>query len=162
MIPAVGETLKVLRVTAGGRRFALDAGLVRGVERPGRRVRLPGAPGYVRGVVEVQGSVVVVVDLARRLGLSPHDERADDVDDIERAVVVVDSSEPVGLAVDDPGDVIALDPATLIELGPAGAAAGLRGLTPDGVVLLEVEPVVDGRTLAPAGPVLDRLLAARP
>lgn len=154
-------TLKVLRVTAGGRRFALDAGLVRGVERPGRRVRLPGAPAYVRGVVEVQGSVVVVVDLARRLGLAP-DDPCEDVDDIERAVVVVDSSEPVGLAVDDPGDVIALDPATLIELGPAGAAAGLRGLTPDGVVLLEVEPVVDGRTLAPAGPVLDRLLAARP
>jgi len=157
----VGETLKVLRVTAGGRRFALDAGLVRGVERPGRRVRLPGAPAYVRGVVEVQGSVVVVVDLARRLGLAP-DDSADDVDDIERAVVVIDSSEPVGLAVDDPGDVIALDPSTLIELGPAGAAAGLRGLTPDGVVLLEVEPVVDGRALAPAGPVLDQLLAARP
>lgn len=142
--------LKVLRVSAGGRRFAIDAGLVRGVERPARRVRLPGAPDFVRGVVEVQGAVVVVIDLARRLGLEASAPAG-----VDPAVVVVESTEPIALAVDDPGSVAAVDAEALLDLGPAGAAAGLRGLLPDGAALLALEAVVDGRTLAPVGPVLE-------
>lgn len=141
--------LKVLRVTAGGRTFGIDAGLVRGLERPLRRVRLPGAPPWVRGVVEVRGTVVVVIDLATRLGLqapSPADP----------VVVVVDSVEPVGLQVDGPGEVVTLDPAALRDLGPAGATAGLRSAAPGGAVLLDLEAIVDGRPLAPAlGPLSD-------
>ena len=152
----VQESLKVLLVTAGGRDFAIDVGLIRAIERPPHRVRLPGAPAYVRGVVEVRGMAVAVVDLAMRLGLqeapapgTPKEQAA------HAAVVVVDSSEPVGLAVDAVGDVVALSPSALVDLGPRGAAAGLRGVTPDGTVLLEVEPLVDGRPLEPALSVLE-------
>jgi purine-binding chemotaxis protein CheW len=153
----VQESLKVLLVKAGGRDFAIDVGLIRAIERPTHRVRLPGAPAYVRGVVEVRGMAVAVVDLAMRLGL--HDAPApgpgtpkDQV--TQAAVVVVDSSEPVGFAVDAVGEVVALAPSSLTDLGPRGAAAGLRAITPDGAVLLEVEPLVDGRPLEPAQGVL--------
>ena len=148
------ESLKVLLVKAGGRDFAIDVGLIRAIERPAHRVRLPGAPAYVRGVVEVRGLAVAVVDLAMRLGLSdapapgtPKEQHA--------AVVVVDSSEPVGFAVDALGEVVAITPSSLTDLGPRGAAAGLRAITPDGAVLLEVEPLVDGRPLEPALGVLE-------
>lgn len=135
-------------MTAGGREFALDVGLVRAVERPLHRVRLPGAPPYVRGVVEVRGQAVAVVDLAARLGL-PASAAVP-----EQPVVVVDSAEPVGLAVDALGGVDALAPEALRELGPLGLSAGLRAVAPDGTVLLEVEPLVDGRPLQPAEAVL--------
>jgi purine-binding chemotaxis protein CheW len=140
----VPDSLKVLRVKAGGHDFALDVGLIRAIERPTYRVRLPGAPSYVRGVVEVRGVAVAVVDLAARLGLPPGPPSA------EQAVVVVDSAEPVGLAVDALGEVTALPLHALSDLGARGAAAGLRGRTSDGAVLLEVEPIVDGRALEPA------------
>jgi len=139
----------VLRVKAGGRDFALDVGLVRAIERPQHRVRLPGAPSYVRGVVEVRGLVVTVVDLAARLGLPAVAASA------EAAVVVVDSAEPMGLAVDALGEVVALPVGKIHDLGARGAAAGLRGIAPDGAVVLEVESLVDGRALEPALPVLD-------
>ncbi len=138
----------MLRVTAGGREFALDVGLVRAIERPAHRVRLPGAPPYVRGVVEVRGQAVAVVDLAARLGLAPTAPGPD------QAVIVVDSAEPVALAVDALGGVDTLAPEALRELGPAGLAAGLRAIAPDGAVVLEVEPLVDGRPLEAATTVL--------
>ncbi|MCO5170521.1 MAG: chemotaxis protein CheW [Planctomycetes bacterium] len=141
------ESLKVLRVRAGGREFALDVGLVRAIDRPAHRVRLPGAPPYVRGVVEVRGQAVAVVDLAARLGLPPQATA-------EPAVVVVDSLEPVGLWVEALGDVDAVAPGSLVDLGPPGLAAGLRAVAVDGTVVLEVEPLVDGRALEPAAPVL--------
>ena len=144
-IGAVQERFQVLRVTAGGREFALDVGLVRAIERPVHRVRLPGAPAYVRGVVEVRGQAVAVVDLAARLGLPASTPGPD------QAVVVVDSAEPVALAVDALGEVDALAPEELRELGPRGLAAGLRAVAPGGTVVLEVEPLVDGRPLEPAG-----------
>lgn len=142
------ENLQVLRVKAGGRDFALDVGLVRAIERPAHRVRLPGAPPYVRGVVEVRGQAIPVVDLAARLGLPVSPPVA------EQPVVVVDSPEPVALAVDALGEVADLAPESLRELGPAGLAAGLRAVAPDGTVVLEVEPLVDGRPLEPASGVL--------
>lgn len=142
------ENLQVLRVTAGGRDFALDVGLVRAIERPAHRVRLPGAPPYVRGVVEVRGQAIPVVDLAARLGLPVSPPVT------EQPVVVVDSSEPVALAVDALGEVEDLAPEALRELGPAGLAAGLRAVAPDGTVVLEVEPLVDGRPLEAASGVL--------
>lgn len=147
----------MLLVNAGGRDFAIDVGLIRAIERPLHRVRLPGAPAYVRGVVEVRGLAVAVVDLAMRLGLpgTPKEQPA------QAAVVVVDSSESVGFAVDAVGEVIALAPSSLTDLGPRGAAAGLRAITPGGAVLLEVEPLVDGRPLEPALGVLEPAPGAR-
>lgn len=147
-IEAVQESLQVLRVKAGGRDFALDVGLVRAIERPAHRVRLPGAPTYVRGVVEVRGQAVAVLDLAARLGLTPSAPGP------EQAVVVVDSAEPVALAVDALGEVEAIEPASLRELGARGLAAGLRAITADGTIVLEVEPLVDGRPLEAATAIL--------
>lgn len=138
----------MLRVRAGGRDFALDVGVVRAIERPAHRVRLPGAPPYVRGVVEVRGQAVAVVDLAARLGLIAQGGA-------DPAVVVVDSLEPVGLSVEALGDVAAVAPESLVDLGPRGHAAGLRARAPDGTVVLEVESLVDGRPLEPAAAVLD-------
>lgn len=143
------DALKVLRVKAGGRDFALDVGLVRAIERPAHRARLPGAPAYVRGVVEVRGLVVTVIDLAARLGLPPAPAGAADP-----AVVVVDSAEPMGLGVEGLGEVVSLPAGAIADLGPRGTAAGLRGVTEDGTVVLEVEPLVDGRALEPALPLL--------
>lgn len=142
------ERLRVLQVTAGARGFALDVTQIRSIERPARWARLPWAPDYVRGVSEVRGLVVVVIDLAARLGLPPGLLQA------TQGVVVIDSAEPVGLAVEAIGDVVPIAPDGLRELGPAGRRAGIQGIDVSGLVLLDGEPLVDGRDLAPIDSVL--------
>lgn len=133
--------IKVLQVVAGGRRFALDVGIVQGIERPRRWARLPLAPPYVLGVCEFAGAAVAVVDLALRLGLEAGPDQG------TAGVVLLDSAEPVGLSVEAIEGVGEIDLAEGIDLGPTGQAAGARGIARDGRILLESEPLVDARPL---------------
>jgi len=65
---ASGGTLQVLFRVAE-RRFAVDAGLCKGVVRRPRSVRLPGVPPWVLGVVGIRGEVISLTDPAAYLGL---------------------------------------------------------------------------------------------
>jgi len=151
------SSLKVLEVVAGGQPFALDVAVIQGIERPRRWARLPWAPPYVRGICEFGGEVVTVVDLAARLALKSGEEQG------TAGVVLLDSAEPVGLAVEAIEGVGVLDLEAGVLLGPTGLGAGARGLGPDGRVLLEGEPLVDGRPLTPLLEVLgDGWKGARP
>ncbi len=148
------EPIKLLRVTASGRPFGLDVGSVRSIERPNRWARLPWSPDYVRGISEVGGLVVVVIDLAARLGLEPRPPQPTE------GVVVIESAEPVALAVEAIEGVELLDLEEAQDLGPEGRRAGARAVAEDGLVLLEGECLVDGRPLAPLDTILSE--AAQP
>ena len=56
---------RVMLVHAGGRCVALNASSVREVAQQLRAIRLPGAPPFVSGVVNVRGTLVPLVDLGR-------------------------------------------------------------------------------------------------
>jgi purine-binding chemotaxis protein CheW len=60
-----------LAVRVGGAEFGLPAAAVREVLRPPPLTRVPFPPPGVRGVAQVRGTVLAVVDLGERLGLAP-------------------------------------------------------------------------------------------
>lgn len=62
-------TRRLLALTLGDERFALDIGVVREVLDFGDLTRIPRMPAYVRGVVNLRGAAVPVVDLRTRLGM---------------------------------------------------------------------------------------------
>ncbi len=99
--------LRLLLFRTGSRVFALDAGAVREVLPAMTFTRIPGAPPAIRGLVNVRGALVTVVDAARAIGL-----------DVESAplgpVVLVEQRErPVGLAVDEVLDLTTVSEAAL-------------------------------------------------
>lgn len=61
----------VLAVGVGGAEYGLPAAAVREVVRPPPVTRVPFAPPAVRGVAQVRGTVLAVVDLGARLGTGP-------------------------------------------------------------------------------------------
>jgi len=63
--------VSTLAVRVGGAEFGLPADRVREVLRPPRLTRVPFAPAGVRGVAQVRGTVLAVVDLGDRLGVGP-------------------------------------------------------------------------------------------
>lgn len=153
-----GVTLQVLRVEAGGQALGIEVQAILGIERPTRWARLPGAPDYVRGVVELRDQAVPVIDLAARLQLPGPPILPD------RGVLLIESDEPVGLSVSSVVGVEELDPAAVVRL-VGGAAAGVRGRAAatrgeegaegGALLLLDAEAMVDGRPLK----ALHRLLA---
>ncbi len=86
--------MSTLAVRLGSAEFGIPAGQVREVLRPPPVTRVPFAPAGVRGVAQVRGTVLAVVDLGTRLGMAP-------VDGAGRMVVVWGRGrEAVGLLVD--------------------------------------------------------------
>lgn len=63
-------TTQYLTFTLGGEEFALDISKVREVLDYTTITRVPKMPGYLRGVINLRGNVVPVVDLKMKLGMA--------------------------------------------------------------------------------------------
>lgn len=80
--------------------------------------RIPGAPAAVRGLVNVRGTVVPVVDAAAAVGLPPSEG-------LGSLILVERHGRPVGLAVDEVLDLVSVPASAL------GDRAALPGVRPD-------------------------------
>jgi purine-binding chemotaxis protein CheW len=79
--------------------YGLDSSAVREIVTMPGATRLPGAPAHVRGVVNLRGQLLTVVDLGRRLTGTV-------LESADGSVVVVTVGErALGLLVDDVHDV---------------------------------------------------------
>ncbi len=111
---------RLLLFRAGGRVFAVDVGTVREVLPALPSTRIPGAPAAVRGLVNVRGRLVTVVDAGRAVGLESRGPATDG-----SLVLVEQRSRPVGLAVDEVLDLVAAGDAEL-EAPASPPLSGVR------------------------------------
>jgi purine-binding chemotaxis protein CheW len=96
--PDEGGT-RLLIVDLRGELFALDSIAVREIVGMPAATRLPGAPAHVRGVVNLRGQLLTVVDLGQRLTRTAMNSG-------EGSIVVVTAGEQaLGVLVDDVHDV---------------------------------------------------------
>jgi purine-binding chemotaxis protein CheW len=68
---ALGSTGQLLRLAVGRSMFAVPIDLVREILKVGQMTALPLMPAFVRGVMNLRGAVVPVIDLVARLGHPP-------------------------------------------------------------------------------------------
>lgn len=141
---------RLLLFAVGARVYGCEIDWVREIIPFRRCTRLPGAPGYVCGVINLRGTLVTVVDLGLRLG-------AQAVDRAEGSVILVEAGgRTLGLGVDGVRDVQPIDRAALAALEAAHGGGGggdndgdarevVRGLGRVGeevVILLDVQTIV--------------------
>lgn len=107
----IGEQYIVL--TVAGIDIAVPLGLVLEVERVPTIVPVPGGPIWVEGVANLRGTILTVADLAAMLELGRWSQRAD------ARVIVVRSTEPLALGVDDVRGMRRLAPGSLLQLDGA-------------------------------------------
>jgi purine-binding chemotaxis protein CheW len=100
--------------------YAVDIGDAQEIIGLRRMTRLPGAPPCVRGLINVRGAIVTVLDLGMRLDAerSPVTEGA--------ILLVRRGARLVGIVVDQVVDVRRLD---LDDLEPVDARGIVRGMT---------------------------------
>ncbi len=119
-----------------GQRYAIDIMAVREIRISNAIASLPGAPDYIRGVTNLRGTIIPVMDLRLRFGLPPHPQPA-------AGVVIVASlaGKLTGLLVDEVCDI--LSPASgaagsLPIAGPAHDSPFFAGLVMEGEEMLIV------------------------
>ena len=106
--------------------------------------KIPLAPGYVAGVLNLRGRIVTAINLRKRLGLP---EASDDAENM--SVVVEHNGEPYSLLIDDIGDVLSL-PEESYERNPVTLDAcwqevsgGIYRLDKELLVILDVQKLLN-------------------
>lgn len=94
---------ELLTFKLGNQEYALDIMSVREIRGWTKTTPMPHSPSFMRGVINLRGTVLPVMDLAARLGLPP-------IETTERNVIIVVKCNDVmtGLLVDAVSDIIAL------------------------------------------------------
>lgn len=145
---ADGRELIAFRV--GAQEFCVDVRSVREIRGWTAATVLPHAPPYVRGVINLRGAVLPIVDLGARLGFGAAEPTA-------RHVIVVAEIGPqlVGLLVDAVSDILTVAPGEVQptpEVASEPARSFLRGVVTAGdrmVSLLSLDRIL------PSPPALD-------
>jgi purine-binding chemotaxis protein CheW len=115
---------------AAGQDFCVNIMSVREIRGWTPTTILPHAPDYVRGVINLRGSVVPIVDLANRLGLGPIEPSARHV-----IIIAMLGDQTVGLLVEAVSDILTV-PADSIQPTPEIASTEVKGFI-EGVIAMD-------------------------
>lgn len=123
-----------------GEEFGVNILTVQEIIRPVDITRVPHAPDFVEGVINLRGRILPVIDLRTRFGF-PERERDDDM----RIIVVEIGAQTVGFMTDSVQEVLRVD-VTSIEPAPelavgidAGYLRGVAKLEERLLILLDLE-----------------------
>jgi purine-binding chemotaxis protein CheW len=111
--PGEGAELKqFIGFTVGDEEYGLELLRVREVIRMREIARLPRAPSFLKGVINLRGDVIPIIDLRDKFGLPSRPADAD-----TRIVVVDVEGRLIGMVVDSASQVVRI-PASRIEAPP--------------------------------------------
>jgi len=98
---AGGSACEFVAFRIGAQEFCIDIMSVREIRGWTPATPLPHAPSYVRGVINLRGSVLPIVDLAERLGFPPIEAT------VRQVIIVVQfAGQIIGLLVDAVSDIL--------------------------------------------------------
>ena len=106
------EIRQLISFTVGGEEYGLDLLRVKEVIRITQITWLPKAPSCVKGIINLRGEVIPIIDLRERFGLAQQESTA-----LTRVIVVEVEGRPVGMVVDSASQVVRI-PADQIDPPP--------------------------------------------
>jgi purine-binding chemotaxis protein CheW len=140
------ELVQFISFTIGGDHYGVDIIAVREIKGWSEITRLPEQPDYMRGVLNLRGAIVPVVDLRCRFGQGMTEPTP-----LHVLIVVLIGQQLVGLLADTVSDIVAVD--------PAGIKPVPRVTQHEGAGILSGIATVDGNKMITLID-LDRLLTA--
>lgn len=139
----VSDIRNMLSFQLGDEQYAVDVMLVRTVRPVSKITPVPGTPAYYRGVVNIRGQIITVIDL--RLFFDMDVDLRETPDEM---IVVQASSLELGVLAHRVRDVVAI---------PAGIVESLDdvryafGITEDHIILLDIERMFEDERLIVGG-----------
>ncbi|MBD5558724.1 MAG: chemotaxis protein CheW [Desulfovibrio sp.] len=106
------ELLQLVTFSIGDEEFGVNILKVQEIIRTMEITKVPRAPEFVEGVINLRGKVIPIIDLRRRFGLAPkaHDKNT-------RIIVIEINNIIVGFVVDAVSEVLRI-PASTVEPPP--------------------------------------------
>ncbi len=108
----VSEILQLVGFKIGDEEYAVDILMVQEIIRMMQVTKVPNAPDFVDGVINLRGKIIPVIDLRSKLGL-----KRKETDKDKRIIVVEVSNKTVGFIVDAVTEVLRI-PSSITEPPP--------------------------------------------
>ena len=105
-----GNLIQLVSFKLDGVEYGIDIMAVHEILRYPQITRVPNTPDFIKGVINLRGNVIPVVDVRRRFALSKTK-----ISDLTRIIVIEMEEKWIGLLVDNVHQVVRL-PATNIDL----------------------------------------------
>lgn len=139
---------KIIVFALGHEEYGVEVEKVKTIERMQKLTRVPKTPAFIKGVINLRGVVIPIIDLRSRFGL-PEMEYTDNT----RIIIVATGNIEVGLIVDSANDVTDIDTDHVED--PPEIVGGIRAKYLDGIakigdrllVLLNLEQVLNQQEL---------------
>ena len=144
---ASNRTEKFLTFNLGGEQYGLEILKVKEIIGLMEITRVPRTPEYVRGVINLRGKVIPVIDLRKKFAM-------DSIDDTEQTCIIVveitveNSSIQMGIIVDSVSEVLDIESSDIEETPTFGTTVStdfIKGLakTKGGVkIILNIDEVL--------------------
>lgn len=88
----------------GNEYYGVDINYVKTIEKVSQFTRVPNSPEFIKGVINLRGEVVAVMDLSKRLNLNQIE-----IDSETRIIIVSKDDLNLGLLVDSSSEVIQIN-----------------------------------------------------
>jgi purine-binding chemotaxis protein CheW len=138
------KTVDLATFYVRGSAYGIDLLKIQEINKLTSVTPVPGAPHYVRGILNLRGRIITVIDLSLKLGLSQTRLR-----ETGRNIIVRSSGEQIGLLVEKISEVIRIDVEAVDE--PPANMNGIQGDYFHGVIktadrlvgILDIEKVLE-------------------
>jgi len=146
------DELQLVSFNVGNEEFGVDILKVQEINRMVEITRVPQAPRYIEGVINLRGKVIPIVDLRKRFNLESKEHDKD-----TRIVVVDIGGNIMGMIVDSVSEVLRLQASTIEP--PPEIVTGLTSECIKGVakledrllIFLDLSKVIDVSAMTAAG-----------
>lgn len=139
----VGLSMKFLTFRLGSEEYGIDIHKVQEIRSYDTVTHIAGAPDYVKGVINLRGSIVPIIDMRMRFALA-----VPTYDEFTVAIIVNAEARVVGILVDAVSDVVTLSDKQIKPPPEVGQALhtdhliGLGILEERMLILLDIEGLV--------------------
>ena len=154
--PAAAQTHQYLTFSLGGEMFGVGILNVKEIIEYGELTQIPMLPGFIRGVINLRGAVVPVIDLAARFGAAGATVQKRTCNVIVE-VRQDDLQHDIGIMVDAVSEVLEISGAD-IEPAPSFGAkiradfiAGMGKVEGKFVIILDIQKVLSAEEIASIG-----------
>lgn len=90
--------MQIVIFTLGNEKFALETQLIDGIEKVLNITRVPNAPSYIRGLANLRGNIITIIDLKKYLNM-------ENIMNEENVIILQSDDERIGLMVDSVHEV---------------------------------------------------------
>jgi purine-binding chemotaxis protein CheW len=138
-----------LTFTLGAEEYGVDILKVQEIRGYGTVTRIPDAPDFVKGVINLRGTIVPVVDMRLKFRLGSAEYNTFTV-----MIILNVADRVVGMVVDSVSDVVALTPAQIRPAPELGSSVGAQFLTGIGaldqrmLILIDIERLMTSAEMA--------------